>query len=226
MPITEDRVRRFMNSRLPIILVDCFHQEFDSVSVNNEIGGYLATRHFIEQGRRRIGMVTASAGRPALERRQGYERALREAGLAIDESLVKAGGGLQEHGYTEKAGYDAMNELLQRRPLPDAVFATSDVQALGAMRAIKDAGLKVPEDVAIIGFDDIVVSKYVGLSTLRQPMREIGELAVDKFLHRLQHPDHPVSHTVFAPRLVLRDTSGTLLSDSYTENAVKADGEA
>lgn len=208
MPITEARVRRVERSRLPIVLVDCFHPEFDSVSVNNEMGGYLATRHFIDQERRRIGMVMASGGEPALERRRGYERALQEAGLSVNESLIKAGIEIEEHGYTEQAGYDAMHSLLQHRPQPNAVFATSDVQALGAMRAIKEAGLKMPDDVAVIGFDDIVVSKYVGLSTLRQPMREMGELAVEKFLNRLQHPDHPVSHTVFSPQLVLRATSG------------------
>ena len=207
MPITEDRVERFKRSRLPIILVDCFHPEFDSVSVNNEMGGYLATQHFIEQGRRKIGMVTASGGEPGLQRRQGYERALQEAGLPVDASLVEASVEIAEHGYTEQAGYDAMQGLLHRHPKTDAVFATSDVQALGAMRALKEAQIQVPDAVGVIGFDDIVVSKYVGLSTLRQPMRQMGMLAVEKFLLRLTQPDHPVSHTVFAPELIVRDTS-------------------
>jgi len=208
MPITEERVERFKRSRLPVILVDCFHPEFDSVSVNNEMGGYLATRHFIEQGRRQIGMVMASGGEPALERRRGYERALQEAGLPIEASLVEASIEIEEHGYTEQAGYDAMLGLLQRHPQTDAVFATSDVQALGALRALKEAHIHVPHDVAVIGFDDIAISRYVGLSTLRQPMRQMGTLAVEKFLLRLQQPDHPVSHTVFAPELMVRDTSG------------------
>ena len=208
MPITEDRVERFKRSRLPVILVDCFHEEFDSVSVNNEMGGYLATRHCIEQGRRQIGMVMASGGEPALERRQGYERALKEAGLPVKASLVEASIEIEEHGYTEQAGYDAMLGLMKRHPQTDAVFATSDVQALGAMRALKETGLRVPDDVAVVGFDDIAISRYVGLSTLRQPMRQMGMLAVDRFLLRLTEPNHPVSHTVFAPKLIVRDTSG------------------
>ncbi len=225
MPITEERVQRFKRSRLPIVLVDCFHPDFDSVSVNNEMGGYLATRHLIDQGRLRVGMVMASGGEPALERRQGYERALREAGLAVDESLIEASIEIEEHGYTEQAGYDAMQSLLNHQPPPNAVFATSDVQALGAMRALKEAGLKVPADVAVIGFDDIAISKYVALSTLRQPMRQMGELAVEKFLTRLQLPDRPVSHTVFSPQLIVRDTSGPSPAHPLTET-VEGDGEA
>lgn len=208
MPLTEDRIARFKRSRLPIVLIDCFHPEYDSVSVNNEMGGYLATRHFVEQGRRCIGMVMASGGEPALQRRRGYERALQEAQLPVEVSLVEASVDVEEHGYTEEAGYTAMRGLLHRRCELDAVFATSDVQALGAMRALKENGLRVPDDVAVIGFDDIAISRYVGLSTLRQPMRQMGALAVEKFLLRLLHPGHPVSHTVFSPELVLRTTSG------------------
>lgn len=205
MPLNEARVQRLHKSRQPVILVDCFHPDFDSVSINNELGGYLATRHLLEEGHTRIGMVMASKGEPALDRRRGYERALREAGLPVDEALIEASIDVKEHGFTETAGYDAMAKLLPYAPT--AVFATSDIQALGALRAAQEAGFSVPEDVAVVGFDDIVISRYVGLSTLRQPMREMGELAVEKFLHRLRNPDHPVSHTVFSPMLVIRRTS-------------------
>ena len=206
MPMTDERVERLHQSNQPIILVDCFHPDFDSVSINNELGGYLATRHLIDYGHTRIGMVMASKGRPAADRRRGYERALREADLPLDEDLIEAGIDVKEHGFTESAGFEAMQRLL---PLsPTAVFATSDIQALGAMRAVEESGLTVPDDVAIVGFDDIVISGYVGLTTLRQPMREMGELAVEKFLQRLKHPEHPVSHTVFSPTLVVRKTSG------------------
>ena len=162
-------------------------------------------------------MVTASGGEPGLQRRQGYERALREAGLPVDASLVEASVEIAEHGYTEQAGYDAMLGLLRRHPQTDAVFATSDVQALGALRALKESQINVPDDVAVIGFDDIAISQYVGLSTLRQPMRQMGMLAVEKFLLRLMQPDHPVSHTVFAPELIVRDTSGPPVEQEGSE---------
>ncbi|MFQ5568057.1 MAG: LacI family DNA-binding transcriptional regulator [Rhodothermales bacterium] len=208
MPLTEERVERLKRSRQPIVLVDCFHPEFDSVSINNEQGGYLATRYFIDQGCSRIGMIMANPESiPAAERRTGYERALLEAGLPMDEALVVSSNDAVEHGYTEQAGHDAMKQLLQRQPRPEAVFVASDIQALGALRAVNEEELSVPEDIAIIGFDDIMISEYVGLSTLRQPMYQMGKLAVEKFLMRQQHPEYPTSHTVFSPRLIVRKTS-------------------
>lgn len=206
-PITEDRVKRLKRSRQPVVLVDCFHPEFDSVSIKNEQGGYLATTHFIEKGCQKIGLITGHPESvPSAERRKGYERALQEAGRAMDASLMISCGNTEEHGYTEQAGYTAMQSLLRRAQQPDAVFVASDIQALGAMQAIKEARLSIPDDIAIIGFDDIIISKYVGLTTLQQPMYQMGKLAVEKFLMRLQHPDLPVSHTVFSPRLICRTT--------------------
>lgn len=207
MPITNALVQRLKRSGQPVILVDCFHPDFDSVSINNELGGWLATRHLIEQGHTRIGLVAASRGVPAAERRKGYERALREAGLPLDRSLIDISTDLREHGFTEETGYKAVHKLLRQEEPPTAVFATSDVQALGILRALKEAGLQAPEDLAIVGFDDIHISEYVELTTIRQPMQQIGELAVEKFLSRLEQPEQPVSHTVFTPQLIVRSTT-------------------
>lgn len=210
-PLTPDRTQRLLDSGQPVVLVDSFDSQFDSVSIDNEQGGYLATHALIERGFRRIGLLMAHADSvPASMRRAGYEKALREAGLSVDERLVATSGDEREHGFTEEAGYQGMTTLLGRHPRPDAVFVTSDVQALGALQAAREAGLRVPEDVALVGFDDVAVSRHVGLSTLRQPMYEMGKLAVDKLLLRIQHPEHPTSHTVFAPRFVDRRTSGVI----------------
>ncbi len=84
------------------------------------------------------------------------------------------------------------------------MFATSDVQALGALQALRERGLAAPDDVAVIGFDDIYVSRHIGLSTLRQPMYEMGRLATEKLLARIDEPDRIASHTVFSPRIVAR----------------------
>lgn len=209
MPLPEARARRLKDSRQPVVLVDCVHPEFDSISVNNELGGYLAVRHCAEQGHDRIGLLMANPESiPARQRRQGYERALRERGLPLCEDLVVFSSSDYEDGYSEHDGYECMQALLAAATPPTAVFAVSDLQALGALRALREAGLRAPDDVALVGFDDIVVSEYVGLTTLRQPMRQMGELAVEKFLHRLHHPEHPVSHTVFTPELIVRRTCG------------------
>ncbi len=211
-PLTLARTERLRTSELPVVLVDSFHPEFDSIYIDNEQGGYVATQHLIEQGFERIGLILANpVSVPAADRRRGYERALREAGQSCAEARIVASDDDHQHGYTEEAGYAGMRTLLCKRPRPDAVFVASDIQALGALRAVQEAGLRVPDDIALIGFDDIRISSYVGLTTLRQPMYEMGKLAVEKLLLRLQSMDYPTSHTVFAPRLVVRATTGAPL---------------
>ena len=208
-PLTPERAAALRAASSPVVLVDSAHPDFDSVSVNNREGGYTATRHLIEQGYARIALIAPNAiSRPGAERRAGYEDALREAGRSVDERLIVVSEALEQHGYTREAGYAAMQALLTRPGRPDAVFAASDVQALGALKALREAGLRVPHDVALVGFDDARTSAYVGLSTLSQPMCEMGQVALDKLLQRIAEPERPVSHTTFSARLIVRDTCG------------------
>ena len=209
-PLSEVRAKRLKASRRPTVLVDALHPDFDSISVDNRKGGYMATRHLIEQGFEQIAHITINPeAPPAAERRRGYEEALKEAGMKIDRALI-AGGNKKPFGFVEESGCEAMLTILSRSPHLDAVFVASDVQALGAMRALREHGLAVPDDVALVGFDDIQVSAYVGLTTLRQPTYEMGKLAVQKLLHRIAHPEHPTTATVFSPSLIVRPSSDAL----------------
>jgi LacI family transcriptional regulator len=126
----------------------------------------------------------------------------------VDESLIVGTETLELHGFTQEAGYAAMQRLLALPAPPDAVFVASDVQALGVLGALQEAGLRVPDDVALVGFDDIRASAYVGLTTLRQPMYEMGRVAIEKLLQRMEAPGRPVSVTAFSPHLVVRETCG------------------
>ena len=214
-PITEERARRLKASRQPVVLVDSSHKDFDSVSVNNRQGGAIAVRHLLERGHTRIGLVLPMGDSvPAAERREGYADALAEAGIELDEGLiVTADWDHGQHGYTRYAGYLGTQRLLERfeedaSARPTALFVAADVMALGALRALREAGLEVPGDMEVVGFDDVVSSAYVGLTTLRQPMAEMGRLATEKLLRRLDTPDMEPSHTVFAPELVVRETTG------------------
>ncbi len=206
---TEEQRRRLKASQQAIVLVDAAHADFDSVSVNNERGGYLATRHLIAQGYRRIAHITVAPPEPppALARRRGYEKALRKAGRPTEAALVVASR-RRRFGFVEATGHEAMQKLLRQEPRPDAVFVASDIQALGALRAVEEAGLRVPEDVALVGFDDIEVSAYVGLTTLRQPMHAMGRLAIETLLRRVREPEAPPKNIVLEPRLVRRRTAG------------------
>ena len=210
-PLTDARARRLKIGASPIVLVDSYHEDFDSVSVDNRKGGYEATKHLTELGHTRIALIMPSpASVPAAERHAGYMDALREAALDVDDTLVIASTDVDHHGYTRSHGYQAMKSLLSRPKAerPTAVFVAADVLALGALRAAQESGLSIPDDVALIGFDDIATSAYVGLTTLRQPMYDMGKLAIEKLLRRIQEPSMPPSHTIFAPRLVVRDTCG------------------
>ncbi len=203
-PITPDRRRLLQRSRQSVVLVDESDAEFDSILVDNVEGAYCATRHLIDAGHRRIAHVTVSP-EPfvAQQRRAGYERALAEAGL---EPIISASD-LRPLGFCEESGYQAATDLLRMPELPDAVFVTTDVQALGVLSALHDAGLSVPEDIAVVGFDDIKPSAYARLSTLRQPMYEMGRLSVERLLSRLETPDRAAETTRFTPELIMRGSS-------------------
>lgn len=188
-----------------VVLVDTEHPSFESISVDNEKGGYRATRHLVERGYENIAHITADQPEPppAQNRREGYERALEEAG----QSPMVARGEKEPFAFEKRGGFRAMNDLLDRDPVPDAVFCSSDMLALGAMQALDGAGYQVPDDVALVGFDDVDVSTHIGLTTIRQPLLDFGKLGIEKLLRRIDDPHRNVSNTVFAPELVVRDTS-------------------
>lgn len=146
------------------------------VGADDRHGGYLATRHLIELGHRKIGYIgdafpDAFGFTTGRDRFEGYMRAMREAGLAADEAWVALG----RH---EKAAAVALGtQVLDQADRPTAIFAMADLQALGCLAAAQNLGLRVPQDVSIIGFDDIEVSAHVGLTTIRQHLSESGRIA-------------------------------------------------
>ncbi len=204
-PIDDERALQLQKSRQPVALVDSAHPAFDSFVVDNESGAYLATRHLIERGMRHIVHLTVfPEPPPAVERRRGYERAMKEAGLPVHLAASER----RPYGFTEEAGHDVTRRLIEDGgPLPDALFAASDVQALGALLALQEAGIDVPGQIAIVGFDDIKVAAYARLTTVRQPMHAMGEQAALRLLDRLDDPTLAPDVRCFAPQLIVRATS-------------------
>jgi len=204
--VTPDIADHLRSTSQQVVLVDTEHADFESISLDNEEGGYKATRHLVDSGYQDVAHITADRPEPppARMRRKGYERALAEAG----QSPIVARGEKEPFAFDKKGGYRAMKELLQREPVPQAVFASSDMQAIGARKALEEQGRSVPKDVAIVGFDDIDISGYVGLTTIRQPLRDFGKLAIEKLVGRIGDPERRVSSTVFAPELVIRGSCG------------------
>lgn len=177
------------------------------VDIDNAAAAQIAVEHLIGLGHRRIACITnAHLGqerRAAGERLRGYRIALTAHGLPVDDSLVRYG------DYEEQSGFEAMRSLLTGPARPSAVFVASDEVALGALRAIREAGLHVPQDLAVVGFDDIPISRLVmpALTTIRLPARQIGVVAATMMLETLDGGRRPDS-VLLDTELIVRESSG------------------
>ncbi len=193
----------------PVVLVGRPSEYFDSYWWDNFSGAQAATTHLIEQGHQRIGLIKSHL-RPLDEdtRFQGYKAALEQAGLPFDMSLVVTGETDKHRGYSEETGVEGMEKLLQLDPPVTAVFACSDVQAVGAWRTIIDAGKKVPDDFALVGYDNLKSSHYIDLTSVNQRMQAIGQEAAQMLLDRIQgrKSGEPESNLI-KPELIVRRSS-------------------
>lgn len=188
---------------LPLVLACERYDELQCphVAIDNEAAAYQAVRHLIEQGCKRIatisGPLTNTLGQ---DRLQGCRRALSEAGLPFGSDLIAEG------NFTLESGHAAMQGFLDRKERPDGIFCGSDEMAIGAQHAIRSAGLSVPNDFAIIGFDDIRFADYVDppLSTIRQPTREIGEAAMRLMIGLLDDEPVEASEVILPHELIVR----------------------
>jgi LacI family transcriptional regulator len=196
-------------TRAPAVLVGSTWTGFDSYIWDDVAGARAAVSHLIAQGHTRIGLIRsfADAGVQA-KRVEGYQRALEDSGLPFDESLVVSGLTEKHAGFSEEAGYEAMTRLLEQQEPPTAVFASSDVQAVGAWSKASEAGLRVPEDIALVGYDDVKTSHYIGLSSVDQSMQETGRRATERLLGRIDGAlEEPPDLVHVQPKLNVRRSS-------------------
>jgi len=191
--------------RIPIVLLNNQHpSEFvHSVMIANIAASREATGYLISLGHRRIAYLgDRNGGQSDTERFSGYRNALEEAGLPFRPELMVHGDGKPEGGTA------AMAELLALPQLPTAVFCYNDMTALGALRHIRATGLRVPEDISVIGFDDLYIAQYTDppLTTVRQPMRMMGRMAMETLLQLLDGSQ--LAHSVKVPgELILREST-------------------
>lgn len=192
---------------IPSVMMDWspFEGGGDIIQDNSLLGGEMATRHLISRGYTRIACIAGPQDKtPARLRLEGFHQAMEQAGLAVPPGYIVAGD-LEFEG-----GYNAMNQLLALNPLPQAVFTSNDAMAVGVYHALYQAGLSVPQDIAVIGYDDIELARYMTppLTTIHQPKDELGELAIDTLLHRLAEPGGSQQLLVLTPELVERGSVG------------------
>ncbi len=188
VPVGVDLADELRALRAPVVLVGHHHTDFDCYYWDNASGTTEAMNHLVAMGHRRIAIIRAHTDSYLQKQRlEGFRNALSAGGIAVDEELIQNGTTEKHAGFSEEDGFEAMQRLLGVHPLPTAVFASSDVQAIGAWKAIREAGLSVPEDMALVGYDDIKTSRFVGLSSVDQGMERVGRLAASRLLHRLDH---------------------------------------
>ncbi len=210
MRVPDSFAKKWKDLEIPIVLVDTFHEAFDSITVENFQGAQIATEHLISLGHKNIGMITANIkSDPARIRLEGFRAAIQKHGLTPHPGNIIVSDVTKLDGFSRDAGYLAMKEMLKLGSnLPSAIFISSDVQAIGAISALREKGLRVPDDMAIVSFDDIELAQHFGLTTMRQPMFRMGELAVDQMVKRKQNPAALPVQMRFMPELVVRQSCG------------------
>ncbi len=205
----DDDVERLAHSTVPIVLVDANHPSLKSLNrvVTDDIaGGRSATQHLLDLGHTRIAYISDPIETPfnftsSRDRLTGYRQALKATGSPFRSDY---------HGHGELGRYEARrlaNEMLHLPDRPTAIFAASDTQALGVLEAAQDCRLRVPEDLSVIGYDDIEMSEYIGLTTMRQMLYESGKRGVELLLEVLEEPGTKPICEVLPTELITRRTT-------------------
>jgi LacI family repressor for deo operon, udp, cdd, tsx, nupC, and nupG len=208
LPLAYHEVEALRFLRMPTALVGAAVRGFSSVGIDDVAGATTATRHLINLGHERIAMISGGTAdhehfTAPQDRSRGYRFALASAGLLIDPDLDVDG------EYTREGGERAMSALLSLQSPPTAVFAQSDEMAYGALRALRRAGLRCPEDVSIVGFDDHEMADFLDLTTISQPVHAQGAAAAARIIVALGGETDPVQQ-LFPTQIVIRGTTAPL----------------
>lgn len=203
---TGEQMLELGNIDIPIVIVGKRngYNNSDYVVIDDKKGGFLATEHLIKCGCRKImfvgGKQNVESNRDRLD---GYKQALNLYNIAIDELMIRNG------NFKRESGYVLMREVLEKHYVPDGVFAGNDMLALGVIQAINEFGYKIPEDISVIGFDDIPFAELpeISLTTIAQPKYKMGILAAEEILAKIKNESVEDGKIVMTPELVIRKTT-------------------
>jgi LacI family transcriptional regulator len=204
-------LNEFKRLKRPIVLIEDTVEGFAGVKVDNFKGAYMATDYLIKKGRKKIGILTGEVaegrgGMNVLERIDGYKKALKDNDIDIRKKIM-----LETVCYTFDEGRKIFDKFIENKKGIDAIFcAAGDIAAMGLMKRAQELGVKVPDDVAIVGYDDIVISSLVNpsLTTVRQPIFEMGKTAVKMLINQMESSLNYVDEVViFQPELVIRESA-------------------
>ncbi|NPV81806.1 MAG: LacI family DNA-binding transcriptional regulator [Firmicutes bacterium] len=196
---------------IPFVLIDrvCEGIPVDAVLLDNKGGAYRATTHLLQLGHKRIGFIMGKQDTlPGRERLKGYLEALRESDLEPDENLIRDG------GFTIEGGYDATRAVIAARPAPTALFVSNNAMTIGCLRAISEAAIKIPDQLAVVGFDDSEWAEFFTprLTVVRQPAYTMGTIAGEILFQRIfGNAPQERQEIILKPELVIRESCGAAL---------------
>lgn len=217
--IHDPNIKVLTEDRFPFVLVNrrihnrLLNRKLDYIVLDNNAGGYLAMEHLCRLGHRRIGIIAGGFNiSTAVERTEGAQKALKDYAIPFDPAL------LAECHFSKEIAYEATKRFLQMKNPPTALFVENDYMALGAREAVFDAGLHIPDDVALVGFDDIAASalKGVEITTVSQKKYEMGSLAVRILIDKIeQKTPSMVNQIILQPEIIIRNSCGYRLRGGY-----------
>jgi LacI family transcriptional regulator len=200
--------RQLQSSEVPIVLIGSSHPDYNYFELNNRKGGFLAGEHLIKQGYERLGLIMPALDtKAAANRRQGFMDALREFKMPVKEKFFVSGDSTKHAGFTEEAGFEAIYKYDKMGDFPDAIFCTNDTQAIGAIHALSKLGMKVPDDIGVMGYDNIKFTKYLDLTTIDQKMYSVGVMATKRLAEIIRHHTDEKVQTTIDPVLVVRNST-------------------
>jgi len=205
-----NRLDMLVRNKIPFVVVDHRGElgpDVPSVGATNWLGGRLATEHLLSLGHRRIAVIGGDATLPcSRDRIAGYRAVLEEAGIPIDPALIRPG------KFIQQTGYEQTMALLDLPEPPTAIFAGSDTQALGVYAALRERGLRVPDSISVVGFDDVPIASLITptLTTVRQPLVEMGRVATTMLLRLIAEEPLDSKRVELATTLVVRESSASL----------------
>lgn len=206
--VSDELHKLLQATQTPAVLVNASHPSYNFFMMNDYRGGYLAGEHLIKQGFNTFGMITTSLQSKVSSRRmEGFKDALKNYRMPVNEDLFISGESNKHGGFTEEAGYEAVQKFHQSGSFPEAIFCSNDTQAVGAIYALNQLGLKVPDDVAVMGYDNIKLSKYLDLTTVDQHMYEIGVKAINRLEQIIRSKDQQTVQTTIDPVLISRGST-------------------
>jgi LacI family transcriptional regulator len=206
--LNDPLVESLLEDNFPLVLANrrLKKNKGDHVIVDNAYGAYLIVNHLINLGYRRIGTITGPRNlSTGADRYRGYLKALEDKGLDIDEEIIMHG-----NFFSQDTGYRFTREMMRLAKPPEAVFCCDDYIALGSMKAIGELDRRVPDDLAVVGFDDVEISShpFIQLTTVSQDVKRMGKLAAQCLVERIEGKDRPPTRIVLEPQLVIRQSCG------------------